>query len=1189
MGVHKLWTILEPSSKPVKLDSLNDQVLAVDASIWLYQFITALKHQKTKQSSGEFSLEENNTFINAHLLGFFRRICKLLHYGIKPIFIFDGEVCELKKNTIKERQQKKEGNRESSKAVARRLLAIQLLKNNLKKKNIKESKPNEKLLSNGNKQGAIKSNFASPTHKTSEWELPDQKEFNFERDDGRLATNDDYEEAINQAEDELQGIDLESVNPASEDFNNLPKSTQYMILYALRTKSRLRMGYSVDQLRAMFPDPNEFSRFQIDMVKRRNFFSQKLLDSTGLHGDSQVTKGKVSGTKKSYMLIKTDNGWAMSLDNNDGSSKALSIDISNDEVDRYSKVKDEEADNQNDEWEDVDLDILGKHKNQAPEDYSIKALINATKKRLKDHSPLGKLKSHIDIASGSPLKAEIISLNDDENQKASKFTHNNQYVVDLSSEIENEHNKDKIDKENIGDIQFLDDVQDKLHDDVNIEKKFLPTQDGNFGKRMHNLSEDEENSNLYDRKNKNTNKKQKVLNVDLFGTSQTHDDAVLLSDGSDADFEDIEISFPLKQGILNTDHYKTEKNVKPSNLLENNIFEIGINEREDTAQLSNLNDTDKYKKNDENYDEKIELTIPTIKEEEKYNKNNVSDHEKKDDNYANHDYSVKKYEQPAANVSTSSIYVDLSGNAENFAIRSQSKQKLNLHENNNSIVEKDSNEIELKKLNDEMEGSVFSSKASEAEGANLNKVDLSNSSIITESNNEAADIVSVDKSNEGSVAVSSELLPVSKEKLLKTKEQPDSNIKLDFVPATKGIFEDLDNPEINESKISYQTDDINDLINSNEHQLVEENNDFFAFDDNENVSNSDQKKIQQYEFFEDEEIELVDQISKEEADYNDLVQPLKNNSIPESKINQVFVDDGITEVTQQTPHNDILAYDQLITRYKKLQRDAEEVTPQMTAEVQELLQCFGIPYVTAPMEAEAQCAELMKLKLADGIITDDSDVFLFGGSKIYRKMFQEKQFVEFYDLESVNGTLGLTRDQLIEIAFLLGSDYTTGIKGIGPVAAIEILAHFGNLENFKFWYNNGMHNTKIIDSEKGFEKTLRKKLLSNNIMLSESWPYSAVKKEYNSPTVDGSDTPFKWGKPDLDQLRNLLRNYLGWHPEKSDEVLVPLIKEMNTKSKNIKQKKLTDFFSVDYSQNQFFGSSKRMAKAIQALKDSKNK
>ena len=37
---------------------------------------------------------------NAHLLGIYHRVCKLLYFRIKPVFVFDGGVPVLKKNTI---------------------------------------------------------------------------------------------------------------------------------------------------------------------------------------------------------------------------------------------------------------------------------------------------------------------------------------------------------------------------------------------------------------------------------------------------------------------------------------------------------------------------------------------------------------------------------------------------------------------------------------------------------------------------------------------------------------------------------------------------------------------------------------------------------------------------------------------------------------------------------------------------------------------------------------------------------------------------------------------------------------------------------------------------------------------------------------------------------------------------------
>lgn len=37
---------------------------------------------------------EGNMVQNAHLLGMFTRICRLLYHHIRPVFVFDGRICE---------------------------------------------------------------------------------------------------------------------------------------------------------------------------------------------------------------------------------------------------------------------------------------------------------------------------------------------------------------------------------------------------------------------------------------------------------------------------------------------------------------------------------------------------------------------------------------------------------------------------------------------------------------------------------------------------------------------------------------------------------------------------------------------------------------------------------------------------------------------------------------------------------------------------------------------------------------------------------------------------------------------------------------------------------------------------------------------------------------------------------------
>ena len=110
----------------------------------------------------------------------------------------------------------------------------------------------------------------------------------------------------------------------------------------------------------------------------------------------------------------------------------------------------------------------------------------------------------------------------------------------------------------------------------------------------------------------------------------------------------------------------------------------------------------------------------------------------------------------------------------------------------------------------------------------------------------------------------------------------------------------------------------------------------------------------------------------------------------------------------------------------KQNKQNQQVTPQMLDECRHLLALFGCPYIVSPAEAEAQCATLETLGLVDGVVTEDSDVFLFGARHVYRNIFEQKKYAERYRLEEVDAVLGLDREDLISLALLLGSDYTEG-------------------------------------------------------------------------------------------------------------------------------------------------------------------
>ena len=78
MGVHGLWSLLAPCGRRTSVDALARKRLAVDASIWLIQFVKAMRDDK-----GEM-------IANAPLLGLFRRLTKLLYLRVRPVLVFDG-------------------------------------------------------------------------------------------------------------------------------------------------------------------------------------------------------------------------------------------------------------------------------------------------------------------------------------------------------------------------------------------------------------------------------------------------------------------------------------------------------------------------------------------------------------------------------------------------------------------------------------------------------------------------------------------------------------------------------------------------------------------------------------------------------------------------------------------------------------------------------------------------------------------------------------------------------------------------------------------------------------------------------------------------------------------------------------------------------------------------------------------
>ncbi|MHA1264798.1 MAG: flap endonuclease-1 [Candidatus Helarchaeota archaeon] len=153
---------------------------------------------------------------------------------------------------------------------------------------------------------------------------------------------------------------------------------------------------------------------------------------------------------------------------------------------------------------------------------------------------------------------------------------------------------------------------------------------------------------------------------------------------------------------------------------------------------------------------------------------------------------------------------------------------------------------------------------------------------------------------------------------------------------------------------------------------------------------------------------------------------------------------------------------------RKYGQAARRITTEIIKDSKRLLKAMGIPYVQAVTEGEAQAAYMVGKNDVTAVASQDFDALLFGAPKLVRNLSLvgrrrsagRNQYVEvvpeLIESEEVFETLKLTREQLIDIAILIGTDFNEGIKGVGAKTALKLIRKYGNLktilqkENFEF-------------------------------------------------------------------------------------------------------------------------------------------
>jgi len=131
---------------------------------------------------------------------------------------------------------------------------------------------------------------------------------------------------------------------------------------------------------------------------------------------------------------------------------------------------------------------------------------------------------------------------------------------------------------------------------------------------------------------------------------------------------------------------------------------------------------------------------------------------------------------------------------------------------------------------------------------------------------------------------------------------------------------------------------------------------------------------------------------------------------------------------------------------KKYARMSSSISEDIIEESKLLLSYLGFPVVQAKCEGEAQCAKICLDGKAFATASQDFDSLLFGSPKTLRNLsISRAESLELIELKKT----GLSREQLILIGLLVGTDYNPGIKGIGPKKALELVKKTTSLKEIE--------------------------------------------------------------------------------------------------------------------------------------------
>ena len=203
---------------------------------------------------------------------------------------------------------------------------------------------------------------------------------------------------------------------------------------------------------------------------------------------------------------------------------------------------------------------------------------------------------------------------------------------------------------------------------------------------------------------------------------------------------------------------------------------------------------------------------------------------------------------------------------------------------------------------------------------------------------------------------------------------------------------------------------------------------------------------------------------------------------------------------------------------------SSRMSPEIVEGSKKLIKLMGIPYIQAKGEGEAQASYMVARGDAWCVASQDYDCMLFGAPRMVKNLTisGSQTNPELIELDKVLGNLGVTREQLVDMAIMVGTDFNQGIKGIGAKKGLKLIKEHGDIYQI----------LEKLDIELDVDPTILRNMFLNH-------------------GVD-SDYELKWQKADQEQIVDFL---CGEHDFSESRVLSALdkLKKLQTTQSSLEQ------------------------------------